>query len=334
MVELAANRGTPRTGFRPDIRPRVEPIYVVLVVVFAVGWVAVSLRGGQFLTVTNLTNMFVRSISLGLVSIGQTVVILGGSLDLSVAYMISVAAVMSSVVMQGQPERMLLGIGAALALGLFVGLVNGLIVTRLRVNAFIATLGTALVMRGLLNASFENFSGAVPPEFQALGYDAVGPMPWSILLLLGLAAAVWLLVRYTRFGYHLYAVGGNEEVARLSGIRSARVLVLAHVLCSLTAVLTALFIVSRLRAGAPWVGPDGGYDLESVAAVVLGGTALAGGRGSVLGTLAGVLIFAIIDNVFNEFQVDPFLKTLLRGVIIVGAVASYSFRGREVRAQA
>jgi ribose transport system permease protein len=236
--------------------------------------------------------------------------------------------------MQGQPDRMLLGIGAALALGLIVGLVNGLIITRLKVNAFIATLGTALVMRGLLNASFENFSGAVPPEFQALGYDSIGPVPWSILLLLGLAGAAWALARYTRFGYHLYAVGGNQEVARLSGVRSGTVLIVAHVLCSLTAVLTALFIVSRLRAGAPWVGPDGGYDLESIAAVVLGGTALAGGRGSVLGTLAGVLIFAIIDNVFNEFQVDPFLKTLLRGVIIVGAVASYSFRSREMQARA
>ena len=99
-------------------------------------------------------------------------------------------------------------------------------------------------------------------------------------------------------------------------------------------VLVVVFVVgwvAVLRAGAPWVGPDGGYDLESIAAVVLGGTALAGGRGSVLGTLAGVLIFAIIDNVFNEFQVDPFLKTLLRGVIIVGAVASYSFRSRETR---
>jgi ribose transport system permease protein len=332
MVQLAAQ--SPRgTGWRTTFRFTVEPIYWVLAAVFVIGWVAVSLRGGHFLTLTNITNMFVRSISLGLVAIGQTLVILGGSLDLSVAYMISVAAVISSVVMQGQPDRMLLGIGAALGAGLVVGLANGLIITRLRVNAFITTLGTALIMRGLLNASFENFSGAVPPEFQALGYDSVGPVPWSILLLLGLAGAAWAVVRYTRFGYHLYAVGGNEETARLSGIRSDRVLILAHVLCSLAAVLTALFIVSRLRAGAPWVGPDGGYDLESIAAVVLGGTALAGGRGSVLGTLAGVLIFAIIDNVFNEFQVDPFLKTLLRGIIIVGAVASYSLRSREAGGQ-
>jgi ribose transport system permease protein len=333
MAEVAAKRSAAGRA-RPTLASGIEPIYWVLLAVFVLGWIAVSLRGGQFLTLTNLTNMFVRSISLGLVSIGQTVVILAGSIDLSVAYMISVAAVVSSVVMQGEPDRMLLGIGAALLVGLIVGLANGLIVTRLKVNAFIATLGTGLIMRGLLNASFENFSGAVPAEFQALGYDSIGPVPWSILLLLALAGAVWALLRFTRFGYHLYAVGGNEEIARLSGVRSARVIVIAHVVCSLTAVLTALFIVSRLRAGAPWVGPDGGYDLESIAAVVLGGTALAGGRGSVLGTFAGVLIFAIIDNVFNEFQVDPFLKTLLRGVIIVGAVASYSLRQRTAGARA
>src|SRR4029079_5390223 len=95
-----------------------------------------------------------------------------------------------------------------------------------------------------------------------------------------LAASVWALLRYTRFGYHLYAVGGNEEVARLSGVRSARLLGIAQLLGSPTAVLSALFIVSRLRAGSPWVGPDGGYDLESIAAVVLGGTALGGGRRS------------------------------------------------------
>src|SRR5882762_647437 len=169
MAQVAAKRSA-AAGARPTFTSGIEPIYWVLLAVFVIGWVAVSLRGGQFLTLTNITNMFVRSISLGLVSIGQTLVILGGSLDLSVAYMISAAAVISSVVMQGQPDRMLLGIGAALFAGLVVGLANGLIITRLHVNAFIATLGTALIMRGLLNASFENFSGAVPPAFQAIAY--------------------------------------------------------------------------------------------------------------------------------------------------------------------
>jgi ribose transport system permease protein len=103
---------------------------------------------------------------------------------------------------------------------------------------------------------------------------------------------------------------------------------MAHIFCSVTAVLTGLFIVSRLGAGAPWVGPDGNYDLESIAAVVLGGTALMGGRGGVLGTFAGVLILALLDNAFNQLQINPLLKDVVRGVIIIAAVAAYTFRQR------
>jgi ribose transport system permease protein len=302
------------------------PVWAVFGLVFVVAWILVSLRGGDFLTVENLQGMAVRSVALGLVAIGQTLVLLAGSLDLSVAYMVSVTAVLASFVMQGDPGKMALGVGVVLLIGVVVGLVNGLVITGLRVNAFIATLGTALVIKGLLNASFNNFTGAVPEQFQGLGYNNVGPVPISVLLLAAVSAGAWYLLYRTPFGYHLYGVGGSEEVARLSGVRSRRVVILAHVLCSLCAVGSGLFLVSRLRAGAPWVGPDGGYDLESIAAAVVGGTALTGGKGNVLGTLAGVLILAVVDNVFNQFQVDPFLKTLIRGVIIVGAVALYALR--------
>ena len=130
-------------------------------------------------------------------------------------------------------------------------------------------------------------------------------------------AGVWFLLRSTRFGHRLYAVGGDEETARLSGVRTHRTLIGAHVLCSLSAAVTGLFIASRLRAGDPLVGPNGGYDLESIAAVVVGGTALAGGTGGVIGTLGGVLILAVLDNLFNALEVNAFLKDVLRGVIII-----------------
>ncbi|MGK5440861.1 ABC transporter permease [Micromonospora sp. URMC 105] len=330
MTTSTVARPAARPGLPLDAAPASSaPVWLVFGGVFAVAWLLVELNGGQFMTVENLQNMAVRSVALGLVAVGQTIVLIGGSLDLSVAYMVSVTAVGASFVMQGDPDRMALGVAVTLVLGVVVGLVNGLIVTGLRVNAFIATLGTSLVMSGILNALFTNFTGAVPRQFQGLGYQALGPVPVAVLLLLAVVALAWYLLRRTRFGYHLYAVGGSAEAARLSGVRTDRVVVTAHVLCSLTAVLTGLFLVSRLRSGAPWVGPDGGYDLESIAAAVVGGTALAGGRGSVAGTLAGVLILAVIDQVFNEFEVNAFLKTLIRGVIIVGAVALYAARGRR-----
>lgn len=311
-------------------RAKIPAVYPILVVVFVSAVILDALFGrGQILSSTILTNMIVRSVALGIVAIGQTFVILGASIDLSVAYLISVVAVMTSFLMQGDPSRVPMAVAVVFGIGAAVGLVNGLVVSKLRVNPFIATLGVGLILKGVLNASFENFTGAVPRSFQTLGYGTIGPVPISIIILLAVTAVSAFVLHRTKFGAHLYGVGGNEEVARLSGLRTDRVLILAHVICSLTATLTGLFIVSRLRSGAPWVGTDGLYDLESIAAVVVGGTALAGGRGGVAGTLAGVLIFGILDTTFNQLGVDTFLKQVLRGSIIILAVASYTIRSRR-----
>ena len=308
---------------------KIPPVYAILVVVFVSAVILDVIIGrGQITSRTILTNMLVRSVALGIVAVGQTFVILAASIDLSVAYLISVTAVMASFLMRGDPSRVPMAVAAVFAIGALVGLINGLIVSKLRVNPFIATLGVGLVLKGLLNASFETFIGAVPRSFQTLGYGAIGPVPISVIVLLGVTFIAAFVLHRTRFGAHLYGVGGSEEVARLSGLRTDRVIIMAHIICSLTAVLTGLFIVSRLRSGAPWVGTDGLYDLESIAAVVVGGTALSGGQGGVAGTLAGVVIFGILDTLFNQLGIDTFLKQVLRGSIIILAVASYTVRSR------
>ena len=312
-----------------SVRARLEAaglfqIYGVLLLVLLVTWGLIIATGGNI----NVTNTLVRSVALGIVAVGQTYVILGGSLDLSVAYQVSVTAVLASIVMDGSTARIWIAVPAVIAVGAVIGFINGVIITQFQINAFIATLGMSLILRGLLNGAVNNYAGEVPPEFQRLGYDTVLGLPVSILLLFAVVGIGWFILRYTRFGHHLYAVGASQETARLSGVRSDRVLILAHVFCSVTAVLTGLFIVSRLSAGAPWVGPDGNYDLESIAAVVLGGTALMGGRGGVLGTFAGVLILALLDNAFNQLQINPLLKDVVRGVIIIAAVATLTARQR------
>ena len=137
---------------------------------------------------------------------------------------------------------------------------------------------------------------------------------------------VFFLLRSTRFGYRIYAVGGSEDVSKLSGLRTHRTIIAAHVVCSLTAVITGIFLAARLRAGTPTVGTDGGYDLESIAAVVLGGTALTGGRGGVIGTIGGVAILAVLDNAFNQLEFNAFLKDVVRGIIIIAAIAVYARR--------
>lgn len=305
------------------------PVWVIFAGVFLTGWLVVGSNGGDFLAVTNLQNIAQRCVALGLVTVGQSLCVLAGSLDLSVAYVVSVAAMTAAVVMDGDPARVPFGVAAALAAGAVVGLVNGLVITRLKVNAFIATFGVALIVRGALNATFDNFAGKVPDSFESLGYDALAGIPVSVFLLVAVAAIAWYLMHRARFGYHVYAVGGDPESARLSGVRPGRIVVAVHVLSGVCAAASGVFLVSRLGSAAPWVGPDGGYDLESVAAVVLGGIALSGGRGRLLGPLAAVAMLGVVDAVFNFFQADPFLRTLVRGVVIIGAVAVYAYRDRE-----
>jgi ribose transport system permease protein len=276
-----------------------------------------------------MLNIIVRSVALGIVAVGQSLVITGASIDLSVAYTISITAVMSSYLMQGKTENVPMAILVVFAIGAFIGLINGLTVTKLHVNPFIATLGTSLIIKGIINATFSNYTGSVPESFEYFGYGTLGPVPVSILILFLIVLAGWFLLARTKFGFHLYGVGGNSEVARLSGVRTDRVLIGAHILCSMTAILAGLFLVSQMRSGAPWVGPNGVYDLNSIATAVIGGTALAGGKGGVFGTLGGVLIFGVLETVFNQLGVNPYLKTVLQGAIIILAVASYTIRSKK-----
>jgi ribose transport system permease protein len=310
---------------------RIPPVYLFLVIIFILGGIldTVFSDGQVFSNRAIQVNIIVRSVALGIVAVGQTLVIIGASIDLSVAYVISLTAVISSYIMQGDPANVPVAILTVFIMGAVIGLANGLVITKLHVNPFITTLGMSLIIKGIINATFSNYTGSVPKSFQFFGYSTFGPIPVAIIVLLLVVVAGWFLLTRTKFGSHLYGVGGNDEVARLSGLRTDRVVIMAHVLCSLSAVLTGLFLVSRLQSGAPWVGPDGLYDLESVATTVVGGTALSGGKGGVWGTLAGVLIFGVLDTVFNQLGVNPYLKTVLRGAIIVLAVASYTYRSKK-----
>jgi len=295
-------------------------VYVILVV---------ALGETRFLTLDNLVAILGRSITLGITAIGQTFAILVASIDLSVASVISASAVVTSVVMNGEPSMMLPSILAVLALGAVVGLVNGLVITKLEVNPLIATLGMSLIIQGILSYYYNNFAGAVPAEFQVFAYGAVGIVPYSLIFMFALAGLAWFVLRFTRFGSDIYSVGGNQDAARLAGIKTARVTIGAHVICSLCAAIAGIYLASRLRSGAPWIGAEGVYDLESIAVVVIGGTVLAGGRGGVWGTIAGVIIFSLIDSIFNVAGVDAFVKQVLRGIIIIAAVAFYAARSQR-----
>ncbi|MBL8598455.1 MAG: ABC transporter permease [Devosia sp.] len=315
-----------RSGFRFD---RYASGFLLLAsIVLYVGLVVVS---GQtkYLSVDNLVSILGRSITLGITAIGQTFAILVASIDLSVASLISASAVVTSVVMNGEPSMMLPAILAVLALGAVVGLINGLVISKLEVNPLIATLGMSLIIQGVLSAFYNNFAGKVPVEFQIFAYGSVGIVPYSLIFMFVLAGLAWFVLRFTRFGSDIYSVGGNKDAARNAGIKTSGVIIGAHVVCSLCAAIAGLYLASRLRSGAPWIGAEGVYDLESIAVVVIGGTILAGGRGGIWGTMAGVIIFSLIDSIFNVIGMDAFVKQVVRGIIIVAAVAFYAVRSKR-----
>lgn len=309
-----------------------ELVYVALLGIVLIGAALVATQGSNLFSTANLVDMLTRSSLLGFLAIGQTFAILCRSLDLSVGYVVALTSLVAATTMAGEEARIPLGMLAVLGISALIGLANGLAIAVLRVNPFIATLGMGLIIRGYLDTEYQGPAGEVPTVFQQFGYTRIGPIPLSTAVMLVVAVLGILYLRKARTGYHMFAVGGNAEVARMSGIRTGRVLVTAHVLCSMCAGLAGLLIASRFSVGDPRVA-DNLFELDSIAAVVLGGTLLLGGRGGIAGTVGGVLILAVLDTVFNIMQVDPFFKDVLRGVIIIAAVAIYARRQLDRQAR-
>ncbi|WP_322937842.1 ABC transporter permease [Nocardioides bizhenqiangii] len=306
-------------------------VLLVLVAAVVLGFVLTAIEGRNFFSTGNLRDILTATSILGFIAIGQTLVVLGGSLDLSVPFVASLTGVIAAGTMDGQPGNVLPAVLLALAIAAAIGLVNGMLVSLLHVHGFIATLGMGLIISGYIATNYQGNHGSAPQSFRTIGISFIGPVPVSTLIMLGCAAVAIVLLRRTRTGLHLYAVGGNAEVARLSGIRTSVPIITAHVLCSLLAAVAGLLLLARLSVGNPTIGSQGQYDLMSIAAVVLGGTLLAGGKGNITGTIAGVTIFAVMDNVMAVMQTDSFLRNVVRGVVIVAAVAVYARRDIDRR---
>ncbi|WP_435771791.1 ABC transporter permease [Nocardioides sp. SYSU DS0651] len=306
-------------------------VLIVLVAAVVAGTVLTAVEGRNFFSTGNLRDILAATSVLGFIAIGQTLVILCGSLDLSVPFVASLTGVIAGGIMAGETGNVPAAVLVALGLAALIGLVNGVLVSVLHVHGFIATLGMGLVISGYIASNYQGNHGSAPRSFRLIGITFIGPVPLSTLLMLGCAVLAVVLLRRTRLGHHLYAVGGNAEVARLSGVRTQVPVITAHVLCSVLAAVAGLLLLARLSVGNPNIGSQGRYDLLSIAAVVLGGTLLAGGKGHITGTVAGVAIFAVMDNVMGVMETSPFLQNVVRGLVIVAAVAVYSRRSIERR---
>lgn len=281
--------------------------------------VVASLIAENFLSSRNLTNVLRQMIPLGIVAVGQTLVILIAGVDLAVAATISMANTALMGIVAGQAANVPLGIGVVLAIGVVIGLVNGVIVIATRVPALIVTLGTASIVTGITFLYTDQTNFGEPADIMnEIGFGSVGPIP-ILFFLYALIAVVALIVQNrSAFGLHLFAVGGSEQVARSSGVRVARVQIFAYVACGFLAAVAGIAMSMRMGAGEPLSGV--GFDWDSIAAVVLGGTALTGGRGGVGGTVGGVAIISILNNVMNLAGVSSFTQIVVKGVIVLIAV--------------
>ena len=280
-----------------------------------------TLSSSTFLTDRNVFNVLRQATFLGTVSIGETFVILSGGIDLSVGSVIKLAVLMSGILMDGKPENIGLAVAATLAMGAVVGLVHAFLITRLRIAPFIATLGTYSVLRGIAYTITMTPKGRAAPGFLRLYDIKIGPVPLLVIFLAVLLAVGVFILRRTSFGRHIYAVGGSEQVARLSGIHVDRVKVGVYVLCSMLAALTGLLYLTRAGIGDPVTGE--GAELQAITAVILGGTSLFGGVGGLIGTFGGVLLIGLTNNILVVLNVTQWYQDLIEGVVIVGAVALY-----------
>lgn len=287
--------------------------------------IVMSLASSTFLSAENLANIL-RQVSINaLIAVGMTYVILTGGIDLSVGAVMALAGTITAGLLSGgQPG--IVAIPAGLGIGLLVGFGNGACVARLGMPPIIVTLATMGICRGLALLYTGGYPIAGLPEWMRwIGNGSVLGLATPVLIMvLVYAIGVFVLSR-TPFGRHVYALGGNEQAARLSGIRVPRAKLIIYTLSGFTAALAGLVLTSRLMSGQPNAGE--GFELDAIAAVVLGGTAIAGGRGSLVGTLIGALLLGVLNNGLNMMGVNPYIQTVAKGVIILLAI----YIGRERR---
>jgi ribose transport system permease protein len=293
--------------------------YAVLIIIVAL-MIYMTVISDAFLTPRNLLNILNQSTPLALIAAALTLVIISGGFDLSTGAIFGVATVSAAwLAVNVDP---ILGLAVAPFVGLLLGIANGLIITGLHVHSFLATLATSLVFRGIAILITGGFLIQVRiPEFIWLGRQRIADtVNVAVVVLILFVAVMMFLLNRTTFGRRVYAVGGNEEAAILSGVRVNLVKIGTFALTGIASGLAAAISVSRLSMGQPQAGA--GMELEAIAAVILGGTSIYGGEGAVWRSVAGVLLLQLINNAFNILNVNPFYKDLTTGLIIVAAVAA------------
>lgn len=300
-------------------------VLVMIVVVVAL----VASVTPAFLSPHNVSSLLVTAAIAAVPALGMTLALAMGALDLSIGSLQALAACTVAILLGtvGIP----LSIGATILLGAGVGLANGLIVTRLGVPAFVATLGGMSVLRGaaLLITDGQSILLMDQPDFARLNSGEILGVPIPVLIALGLFVALWVVMRHTPFGQHVCAIGGNEKAAEATGLHVNRVKVLVFVIVGATAALSGVMLTSRLMIVDGTLGV--GLELQAIAIVVLGGTSLMGGNANMFGTLLAAVLISVINSGLNILKVEPFYQYLALGLLLIGALALDTLRRQLIK---
>lgn len=282
--------------------------------------VFVSILNPTFLQANNLMNLMRQLIINGFIALGMTFVILTGGIDLSVGSTLAVTSAIFAGLLQNGMNT-ILAILIALGLGLILGLINGFLITKGKLAPFIVTLATMTIFRGLTLVYTDGRPIAGPKDnfaFQFLGKGQFFGVPFQVILFALAFLILWTILNKTALGRKIYAVGGNEKASFISGINIDKVKISVYVISSLMAVLSGLVLTSRLNSAQPTAGVA--YEMDAIAAVVLGGTSMTGGSGSLTGTLIGILILGVLNNGLNLLGVSSFYQQIVKGIVILIAV--------------
>jgi ribose transport system permease protein len=290
--------------------------FIALLVVAA----GLAVMSPDFLTVANLLNVM-RQVSINaLIAFGMTLVILLGGIDLSVGSILALSSVFTATLISRGTDPVAATL-VGIASGAVMGAANGLVIAKGKVAPFIATLGTMTILRGLalVLSNGSPVTGINSDFFTMLGGGYVADLiPIPVIWMALMFAVIWFVLKKTVFGRHVYAVGGNEEASRLSGVSVDRVKIWVYTLSGAMSAMAGIILTSRLNSAQPTAGA--GYELDAIAAVVLGGTSLTGGRGWIFGTLVGALLIGVLNNGLNLLGVSSFYQQVIKGVVILLAV--------------
>jgi len=291
----------------------------IIVALLVVGLTIADPAG--FWTARNIANVLTATVVLGLVAVGQNLVVLTGGIDLSVGSTASLSALLTALLIDGYPIRTLPVILVMLAMGAAIGAAHGGLTARTGLAPFVVTLATFYVLQGIAFMISTTPKGQVTSSLSNLALERVGPLPLSLIALAVAVAVVGGLLRWTPFGRHVYAAGGDPDAARANGVPVTRTLVMAYVICSMLAAAAGIVLAARATVGSPTAGQ--GLELSAITVVVIGGTSLLGGRGTLVGTLGGVALLALIESSFTLLQLPSTLTDLIRGVVILAAAAIF-----------